>query len=410
MTDEQRARDSTIRESLASLTRRQSQMDKDVNRKISKIGHDQALIMKTLLELQKLIGPEHHEQVNEFEPDKDNINAELSNQQNSGHDNLADDINLQDFKPSLPQPTFTHGKFGSDSRPLDVRIETLGMANSRSAKPQRRLEILTFHPEEHPSRFREWVSRITQFQQYYQLSNAEAIAELQWYGGEKLESRLSLILAALPSATLPEICNELVRSIMPAGAAQMARRSFNCCRQLEHESGSSFIRRFQAALTEYRRFDNPREQRLYDDFLSQLNSTYFGELRTDTAETGPLERIINPASRLLAAFAAVRQIEETKCKGGKTYDELRAKTKPVGSPIANVNISATPELVCRTCEREQRDYTHNYKECPFAKQHAFCKVCRVSGHWVSKTCRTPKTVAVTTNSSVDEQPAEISSQ
>ena len=77
---------------------------------------------------------------------------------------------------------------------------------------------------------------------------------------------------------------------MPVGAGKMARRAFHSCRQMDRGGGSSFIRRVQVALTEYRRFDTPNEQRLYDDFLSQLNAKYFGELQTDTAESGPLGR------------------------------------------------------------------------------------------------------------------------
>ena len=143
---------------------------------------------------------------------------------------------------------------------------------------------------------------MTQFQQRYQVSDTDVIAELRWYGKEELDGRLDLILAARPTATLGEICDEFVRSVMPAGAAQMARRAFQAVARWIGKSGSSFIRRFQTALTEYRRFDTPNEQRLYDDFLSQLNPKYFGELRTDISDNGSLGLVLNLASRLFGGL------------------------------------------------------------------------------------------------------------
>ena len=59
-----------------------------------------------------------------------------------------------------------------------------------------------FHPEEDPTRFRQWIKRVLQFQDYYQLSDDEAIAELQWHSGDILEERLHLILTAHQNGNL----------------------------------------------------------------------------------------------------------------------------------------------------------------------------------------------------------------
>jgi hypothetical protein len=243
---------------------------------------------------------------------------------------------------------------------------------------KRQLKNLDFYPEDEPSRFRQWINRIIQFQQHYRLTDADAVAELQWYGGDILEERLRLIIATHPNATLAAICKDLIQSTLPAGSAQMARRAFNGCRQMDRESGSSFIRRFQSAMAEYRRFASPSEQDLYEDFLSQLNQKYFGELRTGTAESGYLQRIPQPAARLLPAFAAVRQIEASKGKNDRTFDEL-LKDPANKLHINHINsnsASGTLEIVCRTCQRAAKPSNHDYKQCDLATQNAYCRKCR----------------------------------
>ena len=295
-------------------------------------------------------------------------------------DNRAEE---RDRKSSdLPEPMPESSGLGRLSPKMD--------STPRHGAPKRQLQMLDFHPEEHPSRFRLWISRLLQFQQHYKMPNSEAIAELQWYGGDILDERLRLVLTARPAATLSDVCQQLIQAALPAGAAQIARRAFHNCRQLENESASSFIRRFQTATAEFRRFDNPSEQDLYNAFLSQLNTQYFGELRTDIAESGYLQKIEQPATRLLAVFGAVRQIEASKGITKETVEELSvnkqapstdpaARRKALVTNIGNQHTATSP--VCRTCQRAARDPSHDYKKCHHALQRIRCSNCKNRGHF-----------------------------
>jgi hypothetical protein len=293
----------------------------------------------------------------------------------------------------------------TDSRTFDPRDNDTATATEsrRPATPSRLLEKLGFFPEDEPVRFQEWVDRILQFRTHYGLSDVEAISELEWYGGTKLEERLRLIRSAEPQTNFEHLCELLVKAAMPASAAQSARRTFHSCRQLDGESGSTFVRRFEDAVRSYRRFATPSDEDLYQCLLSQLNTMYVAEMRTDTAERGHLTQIEHPAARILAAYACVRQIDDAKGSSDKSYEELTSKTtKRVHT------VTASGPLECRTCQRDGLPSNHDYRTCEIAKLNAYCHTCRMKGHFRSRSCpkTEPKTEpSVTVNKQDGAKPA-----
>ena len=309
---------------------------------------------------------------------------------------MISDLKLLITQPRPPKPDAAAAQ--------DENRTAKTMPPRASSTPARRkLETLSFRPEENPTRFRQWIERVVQYQEFYQLPDDDAIAELQWYGGHYLDERLRLKVTTHPTATLQTICHQLVQACLPAGAAQIARRSFTGCRQLDRESGPSFISRFEASAAEFRRLENTTDQDLYNAFISQLNQKYFGELRTDIADSGYLQSIATLATRLLAVFAAVRQISASKGDSEKSFEELTAANnskRPNHVPINSVN--ALSDSTWRTCDRAQRPANHDFRKCEHAQKNSYCKKCRVRGHFF-KDCPVP--AASTVSVADDPSPA-----
>jgi len=289
------------------------------------------------------------------------------------------------------------------------------------AGTRRRLEKLTYYPESKPAEFVSWVDDLRQFRDYYQLSDKQAISELQWYGGFRIKERVGLIQRAENDIPFDHLCDQLIQAALPAGAAQDARRQFRSCRQLERESGTSFLRRFDEALREYRRFAAVADEDVYQDLLSQLNHKYVAELRTDTDERGPLTMIELPAARLLATHAAIRKIESAKGMSEKSMQELtsgrpnRSDIPATSRSINNVSSWAQSDsnAECRSCNKANRPSNHDYRSCVHALQRAYCRACKEKGHFRTQTCPDKATpmLAITARSSYTDlaDKAEVTS-
>ena len=178
------ARETSPRESLSSLTRRQSLMEKETKKKINQIRNDHKLILDML---QRLMQPEEPDLVNESEGGG-NSNGNAWNPASPNEDSDANRhqvVNYQtsqsggissgDFKPSS---TDNARKPATNASLVAPAAMAPNHRPATQTQPRRRLETLNFHPEENLPRFRQWVKRITQFQVHYQLSYADAIAEL----------------------------------------------------------------------------------------------------------------------------------------------------------------------------------------------------------------------------------------
>jgi hypothetical protein len=177
--DEITVRESTLRDSLACLTRRQSQKEKDTNRKFSKIDQTQEQIMQTLLELKGLIGSGHSD------PDGDiGCGVSIDSKPPTSSPTSATTNPCPTVQPQLGhKPGFQTGRTGpKPAQPATTHLRP-------AAHSQRRLDTLDFLPEDNPSRFRQWVNRLTQFQLHYQLSDVEAVAELAVAEDRKMMKR-----------------------------------------------------------------------------------------------------------------------------------------------------------------------------------------------------------------------------
>ena len=126
---------------------------------------------------------------------------------------------------------------------------------------------------------------MTGFASHYGLGDEEAVAELIWYGKCIVKHRIAEIRLANPSAHFELIYQKLLQTALPAGSERSAICQFNCCLQLDLESGASFVHRFEHTLIEYeeqcQRLDRTY---VYEQFLA--NSTT--SIRPKSAQTSLL--------------------------------------------------------------------------------------------------------------------------
>ncbi|KMS64704.1 hypothetical protein BVRB_017540, partial [Beta vulgaris subsp. vulgaris] len=184
-----------------------------------------------------------------------------------------------------------------------------------------------------------------------------AIAELEWYGRQLIRHRIGAIRQAHPSAGFDEICNQRVVSASPAGLIRARYRDLHRCQQLETESGSSFVKRFEKAVMLYQEYAITDPDQLYETFIAALNKKYLAELRSDISLQGCLTVIHDASARLLEAYATISQIHVEKGQAERSYEAItKARTSPVNAVSTAASTTNTADSwKCKTCKTNDHD-------------------------------------------------------
>lgn len=280
-----------------------------------------------------------------------------------------------------------------------------GPAAKASMRPKKKLEPINYIPEDKPAEYRVWLERASEYQDYYGLSDAEAVKDLLWASNSIVKFRIKAERKSNPRITFKELCEALLRRSLPQDMEIVQYRKLQKVAQEDGESGESYVRRFELAMAEYLWY-SPQHcpEDLYKAFVAKMNLKYTDRMREATSSIGLLGQIADANERLWHAFSLMKSISLTQTgersfaelsrtrQGHKTrvpVNEVRATpTRPEQATATNTQPQQSQRQKSQQQQEGSRDWRcrpcrtdeHEWTTCEAGLASAFCHRCKKRGH------------------------------
>lgn len=296
-----------------------------------------------------------------------------------------------------------HRNGGSPQRHMEDVKEEEPIVKA-SSRPKKRLEPINYTPEDKPAEYRVWLERASEYQDYYGLSDDEAVKDLLWASNAIVKFRIKAERRSNPRMTFKELCGALLKRSMPHDMEIVQYRKLHKVEQLEGESGESYVRRFELSMAEYLWYapdHSPAD--LYKTFIAKMNTKYTDRMREATSSIGLLGRIVDPGERLKQAFSLMRSISITQT-GERSFgdlhralenrkkrvsvntvvaeqarvsvNEVRATSTKASVPNQQLQSTEKQDWRCRPCKTDEHEWTG----CEAGLANAYCYRCKKRGH------------------------------